>query len=126
MEIKKKFTEKQEQAIELLARKEVDNYSMESIADCVGVTRKCLYDWLKDINFKRAVNKRALECLVDYAPLMLKCAEDFLKSNDSKLKVKGVDLVIRSLDAQEKAIEEENNKKVTEADIEEFLRGVGL
>lgn len=123
---KKPFTEKQLEAIELLARKELENWSMEYIGNCVGVTRKTIHEWLKNEDFKRAVNERALLCLADYSPVVLKNASDFLYSKDEKIKIKGVELVMKSVEAQEKAKEEAKKKQESQFDVDIFLNQLAV
>lgn len=122
----KDFTEQQQQAIELLARKEVENLSNEQIAELVGVSRMTLHRWGTDDRFKTAVNNRALQCLADYSPVVLKNAQQFLNSKDEKIKVKGVELVMKSVDAQEKAQEEQKKKEKESFSVEDFLLQIGV
>lgn len=122
----KEFNEKQLEAIELLARKELEEWSMEYIGQQVGVTRKTLHLWLKDDKFNRAVNDRALMCLADYSPVVLKNASDFLHSKDEKIKIKGVELVMKSVEAQEKAKEEAKQKEKEAIDVDAFLKQIGI
>lgn len=77
-ETKKKFIERQLQAIELLARKEVEKYTIEYIGKQVVITRKTIHTWLQDEDFKKAVNDKVLLCLADYSPVVLKNASYFL------------------------------------------------
>lgn len=122
----KEFNEKQLEAIELLARKELEGWSMEYIGQQVGVTRKTLHLWLKDYKFNRAVNDRALMCLADYSPVVLKNASDFLHSKDEKIKIKGVELVMKSVEAQEKAKEETKRQEESKIDVDLFLKQLGI
>jgi len=117
------FTELQEQAIELLARKEVEGYSMQEVANLVGVSRQALYDWMKNDKFKRAVNRKSLDALTDYAPKVLYNASQFLDSKNETVKLKGVELVMRAVDAQEKA---EQEAKEIVIDVDQFLRDAGI
>lgn len=123
---KREFTERQHQAIELLARKELEGWSMEYIGNCVGVTRKTIHTWLKDESFKKAVNDKALMCLADYSPVVLKNASDFLYSKDEKIKIKGVELVMKSVEAQEKAEQEAKKKEAERFNIDDFLKELGI
>lgn len=122
----KDFTEQQQEAIELLARKEVENLSNEQIAELVGVSRMTLHRWCTDDRFKIAVNNRALQCLADYSPVVLKNAQQFLNSKDEKIKVKGVELVMKSVDAQEKAQEEQKQKEKESFNVDDFLKQLGI
>lgn len=122
----KQFTDRQLQAIELLARKEVEKYTIEYIGEQVGVTRKTIHTWLQDEDFKKAVNDKALMCLADYSPVVLKNASDFLHSKDEKIKIKGVELVIKSIEAQEKATEEARKKESEKVDVDAFLKKLGI
>lgn len=114
------FTDKQDQAIELLARKEVESYSMQEIADIIGVSRQALYDWNKMPHFKRAVNKRSLQALTDYAPKVLYNTSQFLESKNETVKLKGVELVMKAVESQDK-IEREEKEREKETDVEKFL-----
>lgn len=122
----KKFSEKQQEAIKLLALKELECLTLEDISVRVGVDRKTLYNWQKDKDFKKAVNNQALLSLADYSPLVLKNAYDFLNSKDEKVKIKGVELVIKAIEAQEKAEEQARKEKEQELDVDTFLRELGL
>lgn len=119
----KQFTEVQEQAIELLARKEVEGYSMQDVASLIGVSRQALYDWMKIPNFKRAVNRKSLDALTDYAPKVLYNASQFLDSKNETVKLKGVELVMRAVDAQE---QEEKREKEKPIDIDAFMDSIGI
>ena len=122
----KKFSEKQQEAIKLLALKELEGLTQEDISVRVGVDRKTLYNWQKDEDFKKAVNNQALLNLADYSPIVLKNAYDFLNSKDEKVKIKGVELVIKSIEAQEKAEEQARKEKEQELDVDAFLKELGL
>lgn len=122
----KQFTDRQLQAIELLARKEVEKYTIEYIGEQVGVTRKTIHTWLQDEDFKKAVNDKALMCLADYSPMVLKTANDFLYSKDEKIKARGVDLVMKSVEAQEKAQEEAKRREAEKVDVDAFLKQLGI
>lgn len=119
----KQFTEVQEQAIELLARKEVEGYSMQEVASLVGVSRQALYDWMKMEQFKRAVNKKSLQALTDYAPKVLYNASQFLDSKNESVKLKGVELVMKAVDAQEQEQAREKEKVI---DVDAFLDEMGI
>ena len=125
IQTKENFTEKQLKAIELLAIREVEGLSMEQVATEVGVTRKCIYDWLKDRAFKNSVNKKALECMADYAPLLLKELRTLIQSKNEATKLRAVELVSKTIEAQEQQAkrEKEQNNKV---DVEEFLKQLGI
>lgn len=118
-----KFTEKQLKAIELLALREVQEMSMEQIALEVEVARKTLYEWQKDQAFKNAVNKRALECMADYAPLLLKELKGLIKSKNEATKLRAVELVAKSIEAQEDQQKEKQNNVI---DVEAFLQELGI
>lgn len=120
----KKFNKKQQEAIRLLALKELEGLTLEEIALRVGVDRKTLYNWQKEEDFKRAVNHQALLSLADYSPIVLKNAHDFLNSKDEKVKIKGVELVMKAIEAQEQA--EEQARKEQELDVDTFLKELGL
>lgn len=120
------FTDRQLQAIELLARKELEKYTMDYIGQHVGVTRKTIHTWLQDEDFKKAVNDKALMCLADYSPVVLKNASDFLHSKEDKIKIKGVELVMKSIEAQEKAKEEAKKNEAEKVDIDAFLKKLGI
>ena len=64
--------------------------------------------------------------LADYSPIVLKNAYDFLNSKDEKVKIKGVELVIKSIEAQEKAEEQARKEKEQELDVDAFLKELGL
>ena len=122
----KEFSEKQQEAIRLLALKELEGLTLEDISVRVGVDRKTLYNWQKDENFRKAVNNQALLSLVDYSPVVLKNAYDFLNSKDEKVKIKGVELVMKAIEAQEKAEEQARKEKEQELDVDAFLKELGL
>ena len=122
----KEFSEKQQEAIRLLALKELEGLTLEDISVRVGVDRKTLYNWQKDENFSKAVNNQALLSLADYSPVVLKNAYDFLNSKDEKVKIKGVELVMKAIEAQEKAEEQARKEKEQELDVDAFLKELGL
>ena len=122
----KKFNKKQQEAIRLLALKELEGLTLEEIALRVGVDRKTLYNWQIEEDFKRAVNNQALLNLADYSPIVLKNAYDFLNSKDEKVKIKGVELVMKSIEAQEKAEEQARKEKEQGLDVDTFLKELGL
>nr|WP_295576210.1 phBC6A51 family helix-turn-helix protein [uncultured Intestinibacter sp.]DAY85373.1 MAG TPA: Helix-turn-helix of insertion element transposase [Caudoviricetes sp.] len=122
----KEFSEKQQEAIRLLALKELEGLTLEDISVRVGVDRKTLYNWQKDENFRKAVNNQALLSLADYSPVVLKNAYDFLNSKDEKVKIKGVELVMKAIEAQEKAEEQARKEKEQELDVDAFLKELGL
>ena len=122
----KEFSEKQQEAIRLLALKELEGLTLEDISVRVGVDRKTLDNWQKDENFRKAVNNQALLSLADYSPVVLKNAYDFLNSKDEKVKIKGVELVMKAIEAQEKAEEQARKEKEQELDVDAFLKELGL
>ena len=122
----KEFSEKQQEAIRLLALKELEGLTLEDISVRVGVDRKTLYNWQKDENFRKAVNNQALLSLADYSPVVLKNAYDFLNSKDEKVKIKGVELVMKAIEAQEKAEEQARKEKEQELDVDAFLKELGI
>ena len=64
--------------------------------------------------------------LADYSPVVLKNAYDFLNSKDEKVKIKGVELVMKAIEAQEKAEEQARKEKEQELDVDAFLKELGL
>lgn len=64
--------------------------------------------------------------LADYSPIVLKNAYDFLNSKDEKVKIKGVELVMKSIEAQEKAEEQARKEKEQGLDVDSFLKELGL
>ena len=121
-----KFNKKQQEAIRLLALKELEDLTLEEIALRVGVDRKTLYNWQKEEDFKKAVNNQALLSIADYSPIVLKNAHYFLDSKDEKVKIKGVELVVKAIEAQEQAEEEARKEKEQALDVDAFLKQFGL
>lgn len=121
-----KFNKKQQEAIRLLALKELEDLTLEEIALRVGVDRKTLYNWQKEEDFKKAVNNQALLSIADYSPIVLKNAHDFLNSKDEKVKIKGVELVVKAIEAQEQAEEQARKEKEQALDVDAFLKQFGL
>lgn len=96
--LQNQFSAKQRQAIQLLARKDYENLTMDLIAAEVGVRKNSLYRWLSDPLFNQAVNRTALEVIKDLSPMALKATAELLASRDDRVKAKGLEMFLKLQD----------------------------
>ena len=115
---KKKFTEKQLKCIQLLARKEYENFSFDQIAKMVPCSKTSIFKWLEDIDFKNEVAKVSMSLITDLAPTILKTTADLLQSKDDRVRSKGIDVFLKATEKMEQ-MQKVGLEEVEEIDFEE-------
>lgn len=115
------FSEKQLQAIELLARAEYEGLTQQQVADAVDISARTIRRWLQDKKFKDAVGRKSLEAITELSPMVYKATADFLLSKDNKIRAKGVDTFLKAKEKLE-AIERQETEKKPVFDVDAWLK----
>jgi hypothetical protein len=68
----------------------------EAIAQEIGITRRTLYTWRSDPDFKEAVLAVARESLADAVPVAYARLEGCLRSGDTRSALKAGELILRA------------------------------
>lgn len=119
------FSEKQLQAIELIAVSEVEGLTHLEIAEQIGVSTKTIQRWKKDTQLMREVQKRVLELMAMQSPKVLKNTLDLLDSKDLRMKVQGQQFFDKSMDRLEQ-LKAEDKEQESKIDVEYFLNEIGV
>lgn len=127
------LSEKQKKFVELWANKDKLGLTAEQVALEVGVSKKTLYNWLKDKEVTEEVNKIAVSNLDAVIPKLASQTEKLINSNKSSDVKLGMEAFFRikdQLEAKEslnsRAIEMQKFEKGAELVLKVFTEAMGL